>query len=192
MLFQSTGRRGGWRSVNVCIASFQIDPDMFANSDRIQSSSSACGSSMEIQTMVSNIIRPSNRSAMSAASGFSVSLSSLGESTTPSSQSPQPQGSHVASFWYILHMVANIIGPSDRSAMSAASGSSVSSSSLRESTAPSSQSPQPQGSHVASIRKSLCSQNIPERVSKILMASWKKRTEKEYESAWKQFCRWCH
>ena len=43
-----------------------------------------------------------------------------------------------------------------------------------------------------SIRQSLFSQNIPERVSKILLASWKERTEKQYESAWKQFCRWCH
>ena len=61
-----------------------------------------------------------------------------------------------------------------------------------ESTASSSQSPQLQVSNVASIRQSLLSQNIPERVSKILLASWKERTEKQYESAWKQFCRWCH
>ena len=71
-------------------------------------------------------------------------------------------------------MVSNITGPSDRSAMSTASGSSLSSSSLGESTTPSSQSPQLQVSRVASIRQSLLLQNIPERVSKILLALWKK------------------
>ena len=89
-------------------------------------------------------------------------------------------------------MVSNIIGPSDRSAMFTANGPSLSSSSLGQSTASSSQSPQLQVSGVASIRQSLLSQNIPERVSKILLASWKERTEKQYESAWKQFYCWCH
>ena len=74
----------------------------------------------------------------------------------------------------IQTMVSNIIGPSDRSTMSTASGSSLSSSSLRESTTPSSQLPQLYVSRVASIGQSLLSQNIPERVSKILLASWKK------------------
>ena len=95
---------------------------MFAKSDRGQSSNSACGSSMEIQTMVSNIIGPSDKSAMSTASGSSLSLSFLGESTTPSSQSPQLQVSHVAS-----------------------------------------------------IRQSLLSQNIPERVSKFYWFHGKER-----------------
>ena len=45
---------------------------------------------------------------------------------------------------------------------------------------------------MTSIRQSLLSQNIPERVSKIPLVLWKERTEKQYESAWKQFCRWCH
>ena len=89
-------------------------------------------------------------------------------------------------------MVSNIVGPSDKSAMSTANGPSLSSSSLGEFTASSSQSPQLQVSRVASIRQSLLLQNIPERVSKILLASWKERTEKQFESAWKQFCRWCH
>ena len=93
---------------------------MSAKTDRRQGSNLACGSSMEIQTMVSS--GPSNRSAMSTASGASLSSSSLGESTTHSSQSPQLQVSYVAS-----------------------------------------------------IRQSLLSQNIPERVSKILLASRKKR-----------------
>ena len=80
-------------------------------------------------------------------------------------------------------MVSNIVGPSDRPAMSTVSRPSLGSSSLRESTTPSSQSPQLQVSRVASIKQSLLSQKIPERVSKILLASWKKRTEKQYESA---------
>ena len=92
----------------------------------------------------------------------------------------------------IQTMVSNIIGPSDRSAKSNVGGSSLSSSSLGEPTTPSSQSPRLQVSRVASIRQSLLSQNIQERVCKILLASWEKRTEKQYESAWKQFCRWCH
>ena len=46
-------------------------------------------------------------------------------------------------------------------------------------------------SRVASIRQSLLLQNIPERVSKILLASWKKGLRNN-ESAWTQFCRWCH
>ena len=89
-------------------------------------------------------------------------------------------------------MVSNIIGPSDRSAMFTTNGPPLSSFSLGESAASSSQSPQLQVSRVASIRQSLLSQNISERVSKILLASRKERTEKQYESAWKQFCRWCH
>ena len=54
---------------------------------------------------------------------------------------------------------------------STAIGSSLSSSSLGESTTPFSQSPQLQVSHVPSIKHFLLSQNIPERVSKILLAS---------------------
>ena len=62
------GERGGLgRSVNVCILSFQLDPEMSAINDRRQSSNSACDSSMEIQTIVSNNIGPSDRSAMSTA-----------------------------------------------------------------------------------------------------------------------------
>ena len=104
----------------------------------------------------------------------------------------QCSGSPCGSIMEVQTMVSNIIGPSDRSAMSTASGCSLSSSSLGESTASFSQSPQFQVSRVASIRQSLLSHNIPERVSKILLAPWKERTEKQYESAWKQFCRWCH
>ena len=130
---------GEGRSVNVCIPSFQLDPEMPAKGDRGQSSSSVCGSSLEVQTMVSNIFGPSDRSAISTANGPSLSSSSLGESAMSSSQSPQLQVSRMAS-----------------------------------------------------IRQSLLSQNIPERVSKILLACWKERTVKQYESAWKQFCHWCH
>ena len=88
---------GGGGSVNVCIPSFQLDPEIPAKGDRGQSSGSSYGSSMEVQTMVSNIIGPSDRSAMSTASGPSLSSSSSGESTASSSQSPQLQVSHVAS-----------------------------------------------------------------------------------------------
>ena len=130
---------GGGEGVNVCIPSFQLDPQMPAKGDRGQSLGSPCGSDMEVQTMVSSIIGASDRSAMLTANGPSLSSSSLGESTAPSSQSPQLQVSRVVS-----------------------------------------------------IRQSLLSQNIPERVSMILLVSWKEGTEKQYESAWKQFCRWCH
>ena len=84
--------------INVCIPSFQLDPEMSAKCDRRQRSNSAGGSSMEIQiqTMVSNIIGPFYRSAMSTASGSLLSSSSLGESTTHSSQSPQIQAGRVA------------------------------------------------------------------------------------------------
>ena len=129
----------GVGSVIVCIPSFQLDPQMPAKGDRGQSSGSPCGFDMEVQTMVSNITGPSDKSAMFTTNGPSLISSFLGESAASSSQSPQLQGSRVAS-----------------------------------------------------IRQSLLLQNIPERVSKILLASWKERTEKQYESAWKQFCRWCH
>ena len=74
MHFQSTGAGGGGegRSVNVCLLSFQLDPEMSAKGDKRQSSSPACGSSMEVQTIVSNIVEPSDRSAMSTASGPSL------------------------------------------------------------------------------------------------------------------------
>ena len=77
----------GERSTNVFIPSFYLDPEMFAKDDKRQSPGSACGSSMDVQTMVSNIVGPSGRSAMSTASRPSLGSSSLGRSTTPSSQS---------------------------------------------------------------------------------------------------------
>ena len=86
---------------------------MPTKSDRRQNSNSACGSRMEIQTMVSNIIGHPDKSA----SGFSLSSSSLGQSTTHSSQLSQ--------------LLVN---------------------------------------RVAAIRQPLFSQNIPERMSKVLFA----------------------
>ena len=53
---------GEGRSINACIPSFQLDPEMSAKGDKRQRSSSARGSSM------ANIVGPSDRSAMSTAS----------------------------------------------------------------------------------------------------------------------------
>ena len=45
-------------------------------------------------------------------------------------------------------------------------------------------------SHLAFVRRSFKDQNFSERVCKILQASWKPGTEKQYQSAWKQFFGW--
>ena len=116
------GGGGGGGAVNVCLPCFQPNPEVPTKGDRGESPDSSCGFSMEIETMVSNIIRPSYGSTMSTSTRSPLSSSTLGESTVPYSQSPQFQVSHVTN-----------------------------------------------------IRQSL------------LLASW----EKQYESAWKQFCRWC-
>ena len=44
---------------------------------------------------------------------------------------------------------------------------------------------------LAFVRRSFKDQKFSERVSKILQASWKPCTEKQCQSAWKQFFSWC-
>ena len=46
-------------------------------------------------------------------------------------------------------------------------------------------------SRLAFVRRSFKHQKFSERVCKILQASWKPGTEKQYQSAWKQFFSWC-
>ena len=46
-------------------------------------------------------------------------------------------------------------------------------------------------SHLAFVRRSFKDQKFSERVCKILQASWKPGTEKQYQSTWKQFFNWC-
>ena len=46
-------------------------------------------------------------------------------------------------------------------------------------------------SRLAFVRRSFKDQKFSERVCKILQASWKPGTEKQYQSAWKQFFSWC-
>ena len=48
-----------------------------------------------------------------------------------------------------------------------------------------------QTSHLACVRESLRLNKVPERVSKIIFASWKPGTEKHYQSAWRKFNSWC-
>ena len=79
-----------------------------------------------------------------------------------------------------------------RSAMSTASGSSLSSSSLGESTTPSSQSPLLQVSRVASYQAISALAEYARKGVQNSIGFMEKRTEKQYESAWKQFCHWCH
>ena len=45
--------------------------------------------------------------------------------------------------------------------------------------------------HLAFVRRSFKDKKFSERVCKILQASWKLSTEKQYQSAWKQFFSWC-
>ena len=44
---------------------------------------------------------------------------------------------------------------------------------------------------LAFVRRSFKDQKFSERVCKILQASWKPGTEKQYQSAWKRFFSWC-
>ena len=46
-------------------------------------------------------------------------------------------------------------------------------------------------SHLAFVRRSFKGQKFSERVCRILQAPWKPGTEKQYQSAWKQFFSWC-
>ena len=46
-------------------------------------------------------------------------------------------------------------------------------------------------SHLACVRESLRLNKVPERVSKIIFASWRSGTEKHYQSAWCKFNSWC-
>ena len=46
-------------------------------------------------------------------------------------------------------------------------------------------------SRLAFVRRSFKDQKFSERVCKILQASWTPGTEKQYQSAWKQFFSWC-
>ena len=48
-----------------------------------------------------------------------------------------------------------------------------------------------QSSRLACVGKSLKERGISERVSKILLSSWRSSTEKHYQSAWKSFHSWC-
>ena len=48
-----------------------------------------------------------------------------------------------------------------------------------------------QSSRLACVGKSLKERGISERVSKISRSSWRSRTEKHYQSAWKSFDSWC-
>ena len=48
-----------------------------------------------------------------------------------------------------------------------------------------------QSSRLACVGKSLKERGISERVSKILLSSWRSSTEKLYQSAWKSFDSWC-
>ena len=48
-----------------------------------------------------------------------------------------------------------------------------------------------QSSRLACVGKSLKERGISERVSKILLSSWRSSTEKHYQSAWKLFDSWC-
>ena len=47
-----------------------------------------------------------------------------------------------------------------------------------------------QSSHLACVGKSLKERGISERVSKILLSSWRSSTEIHYQSAWKSFDNW--
>ena len=44
---------------------------------------------------------------------------------------------------------------------------------------------------LACVRESLRLNKVPERVSKIIFASWRSGTEKHYQSAWRKFNSWC-
>ena len=48
-----------------------------------------------------------------------------------------------------------------------------------------------QTSRLACVRESLRLNKVPERVSKIIFASWRPGTEKHYQSAWCKFNSWC-
>ena len=48
-----------------------------------------------------------------------------------------------------------------------------------------------QTSCLACVRESLRLNKVPERVSKIIFASWRPGTEKHYQSAWRKFNSWC-
>ena len=59
------------------------------------------------------------------------------------------------------------------------------------SSSPDRQKKELQTSHLACVRESLRLNNVPERVSKIIFASWRPGTEKHYQSAWRKFNSWC-
>ena len=48
-----------------------------------------------------------------------------------------------------------------------------------------------QSSRLACVGKSLKEPGISERVSKILLSSWRSSTETHYQSKWKSFDNWC-
>ena len=55
------------------------------------------------------------------------------------------------------------------------------------SSSPDRQKKELQTSHLACVRESLRLNKVPERVSKIIFASWRPGTEKHYQSAWRKF-----
>ena len=59
------------------------------------------------------------------------------------------------------------------------------------SSSPDRQKKELQTSHLACVRESLRLNKVPERVSKIIFASWRPGTEKHYQSDWRKFNSWC-
>ena len=59
------------------------------------------------------------------------------------------------------------------------------------SSSPDRQKKELQTSRLACVRESLRLNKVPERVSKIIFASWWPGTEKYYQSSWRKFNSWC-
>ena len=59
------------------------------------------------------------------------------------------------------------------------------------SSSPDRQKKELQTSRLACVRESLRLNKVPERVSKVIFASWRPGTEKHYQSAWRKFNSWC-
>ena len=49
----------------------------------------------------------------------------------------------------------------------------------------------PTPDRVVSVRNSLHSQGVSEQATDLIYASWRKSTEKAYNSAWRKWCSWC-
>lgn len=123
-----------------------------------------------------------------------VCLSSVQPDTESPSQNYSGRGQRHSNCprMAVQTLVSNLAEPVNRSSSSSPNASILNTSALgQEVSSPSTGSQKFPSSRMAAIRQSLSHQKISKGVSSILLASWRKGTQKQYESAWRSFCGWC-